>query len=144
MTRTAPDEIPPVFGPRCPYCGADQGAPGGAGRVPRGRRRWRRVLRRLLAIVIALGVLGTVMFAGVLLITPSVADAPALVRALAHAHHAPYHGPPVPKQFAASLVATEDHRGYLEQGIDPFAIVRAVYGRLTGQPDQGGSTLISS
>ena len=144
ITRTAPGENPPVFGPRCPYCGADQGAPGGAGRVPRGRGRWRRVLRRLrrlLAIVIALGVLGTVMSAGVLLITPSVADAPALAQALARAHHAPYPGPPVPKRFAASLVATEDHRFYSEAGIDPFSIVRVGDGSLTGQPDQGGSTL---
>jgi len=145
MTCTAPqDELSSVVGPRCPHCGADQGSTGAAGRVPRGRRRWRRVvrrLRRLLAIVIALGVLATVMSVGLSLITPSVANAPALARALAHAHHAPYPGPPVPKQFAAALIATEDHRFYMEQGIDPLAIVRVAYGSLTGQPDQGGSTL---
>jgi membrane peptidoglycan carboxypeptidase len=145
MTRTAlRGEIPPMTGMRCPYCGADQGEPAGVGWVPRGRGRWRRILRRLrrlLAVAIALGVLGTVMSGGLWLITPSVTDAPALARALAHARHAPYPGPPVPEQFAASLVATEDHRFYSEQGIDPFAIVRVAYGSLTGQPDQGGSTL---
>jgi membrane peptidoglycan carboxypeptidase len=147
-TITRPEswgDAPAIDEPGCPHCGrypddleeADW-AP------PRRRLRWRRVvrrLRRLLAIVIALGVLGVLMFAGLLLITPSVSNAPALARALAQAHRAPYPGPPVPLQFAASLVATEDHRFYSEPGVDPFAVVRLVFGPLTGQPDQGGSTL---
>lgn len=41
----------------------------------------------------------------------------------------------------AALVGTEDHRFYAELGIDPFAAARVIAGRLTGQPDQGGSTL---
>lgn len=98
-------------------------------------------MRRLLAVAIALGALGAVMFGSLLLITPSVGDAPALARALARAHRAPYPGPPIPKQFTASLVATEDHRFYSEPGVDPFAIARVATGRLTGRPDQGGSTL---
>jgi hypothetical protein len=62
------------------------------------------------------------------------------VRALDDAHHAVYPGPPVPGRFAASLVATEDHRFYSEAGIDPFAIVSGL-GYLLRKPDQGGSTL---
>lgn len=138
-------DAPAIAEPGCPYCGRDQGDLGGAGWAPPLRsRRWRRGarrVRRLLAIVIALGALGAVTFAGLLLITPSVADAPALTRSLAQAHRAPYPGPPVPVQFTASLVATEDHRFYSEQGVDPFAIARLVFGPLTGQPGQGGSTL---
>jgi membrane peptidoglycan carboxypeptidase len=81
------------------------------------------------------------MLAGLLIVTPPVTNAPALVRAFDDAHHAAYPGPPVPERFAASLVATEDHRFYSEAGIDPFAIVRVSLGYLTGKPDQGGSTL---
>jgi len=131
--------------PGCPYCGRYWGDLGEADWAPprRSRRWWRvvRRVRRLLAIVIALGVLGAVMFAGLLLITPSVGDAPVLARALAQAHRAPFPGPSAPVQFTASLVATEDHRFYSEAGIDPFATVRLVLGPLTGQPDQGGSTM---
>lgn len=120
-THTASrDDAPALAEPGCPYCGEHWGDLGAADWAPPHRRRhWRRVLRRmrrLLAIVIALGVLGVVMSAGLLLITPSVGDAPALARALAHAHRAPYPGPPVPTQFTASLVAAENHRFYSESG----------------------------
>ena len=95
----------------------------------------------MLAIVIAVGLLAGLTIAGLMMITPSVAGAPSQAAALARAHHAPYPGPPVPPRFAAALVATEDHRFYSEPGIDPFAIARVISGGLTGQPDQGGSTL---
>jgi membrane peptidoglycan carboxypeptidase len=57
------------------------------------------------------------------------------------AHHVAYPGQPVPQRFAASLVATEDHRFYSEAGIDPFGIAGVTAGFLMGKPDHGGSTL---
>ncbi len=136
--------------PSCPYCGApgrDLGglhwtAPGSGrpGKPLRRRRRFRRA-RRFLAMAVVLCLLGGIMFAGLLIVAPSVADAPALARALDKTHHAIYPGQQVPERFAASLVATEDHRFYSEAGIDPFAIVRVAAGDLTGKPDQGGATL---
>jgi penicillin-binding protein 1A len=110
------------------------GSPGRPGRLP----RW---LRRFLIVVLALALAGTVVFATMLIVTPSVSNAPALARAYDQLHHAAYPGPLVPPRFADSLVSTEDHRFYFEPGIDPFAIARVIRGRLTGQPDQGGATL---
>jgi len=85
-----PDDAPALAEPGCPYCGRYQGDLGEAAWAPpRRSRRWRhavRRVRRLLAIVIALGVLGAVMFVGMLLIAPSAAEAPALARTLALAH----------------------------------------------------------
>lgn len=139
-----------VSSPCCPYCGAPGPDLGGLhwtapsskrpGKARRRRARRRRA-RRLFATAVALGLLSGIMFAGLLTVSPSVANAPALARALDKAHHASYAGQPVPERFAASLVATEDHRFYSEAGIDPFAIVRVTFGHLTGEPDQGGSTL---
>ena len=134
----------------CPYrsaAGPDLGglhwAVPGSGQPgkPRRRRRRLRRARRLLAVAVVMGLLGGIMFAGLLIVAPSVANAPALALALDRAHHAVYPGQPVPERFAASLVATEDHRFYAEAGIDPFAIVRVAAGSLMGKPDQGGSTL---
>src|SRR5262249_56374922 len=112
----------------------------GRGRGWGGRRLCGRP-RRFLAMTVALGLLDGIMFAGLLIVTPSVANAPALARALDRTHHAVYPGQQVPERFAASLVATEDHRFYSEAGIDPFAIARVTAGYFTGKPDQGGSTL---
>ena len=112
--------------------------------IPRGtprRRRMPRWLRRFLIVVMTLALVATVTFATLLLITPSVSNAPALARSFDLAHHAAYPGPPVPARFAAALVSTEDHRFYSEPGIDPLAIARVIRGHLTSQPDQGGATL---
>src|SRR5215472_7358404 len=134
----------------CPHCGApgqDLADPastvhasGPPGKPPRRRRRLRRA-RRVLAVAVVLGLLGGIMFAGLLIVAPSVANAPALALAMDKAHHVVYPDQPVPERFAASLVATEDHRFYAEAGIDPFAIGRVTTGFLMGKPDQGGSTL---
>jgi penicillin-binding protein 1A len=105
------------------------------------RRRLPRLLRRFLIVVLSLALATTLAFATLLLITPSVSNAPALARTFDQVHHAVYPGPPVPARFAQALVSTEDHRFYSEPGIDLFAIARVVRGRLTGQPDQGGATL---
>jgi penicillin-binding protein 1A len=105
-----------------------------ASRLP----RW---LRRALIAILALALVGVLAFATLLLITPSVGNAPSLAAAFDRAHGAAYPGPPVPSRFADSLVATEDHRFYSEPGFDPIAIGRVIIGRVTGQPDQGGATL---
>ncbi len=109
----------------------------GTGRTRR-RHRW---LARITAVVLALLILGALALGGLLLVTPSVGDASARARALDAAHHVAYPGPAVPTRFAAALVATEDHRFYYEPGIDPIAIARYLWGRITGRPDQGGATL---
>jgi membrane peptidoglycan carboxypeptidase len=134
----------------CPHCSApgdDTGdsdwtvpAAGPPG-MPRRRRRRLRRTRRLLAVAVVLGLLGGIMFAGLLIVAPSVANAPALALALEKSHHAVYPGQPVPDRFAASLVATEDHGFYSEAGIDPFAFARMTGGSVMGKPDQDGSTL---
>jgi penicillin-binding protein 1A len=70
------------------------------------RRRLRRAARRIrrgLALVLALGVLGIMVLGGLLLITPSVGDASSRLRALDRAHGVPYPGPVVPERFAAAL-----------------------------------------
>jgi penicillin-binding protein 1A len=110
--------------------------------APRRRRgRWLRRLRRLAAVVVALFLLGTIVFTGLMFVTPSVGNAPELARAIDWAHGAAYPGPPVPSRFSGALVATEDHRFYSELGIDPFAVARVTRAKLIGGQDQGGATL---
>ena len=134
----------------CPHCGApgddtgdsDWTVPAGrpSGMPLRRRRRLRRT-RRLLAVAVVLGLLGGIMFAGLLIVAPSVANAPALALALEKAHHAVHPGQPVPERFVASLGATEEHRFYSEAGMGPFAIFGMAAGSVTGKPGQDGSTL---
>jgi membrane peptidoglycan carboxypeptidase len=109
------------------------------------RRHWPRRRHRLLRWVAiaaaAVIMLAVVAFGGLLAVTPSAGNAQDLARAQARGHHVDYPGPQVPARFAASIVATEDHRFYSEPGIDIFAIGRVVMARLTGGGDQGGATL---
>jgi hypothetical protein len=109
----------------------------------RPRRRWpRRLLKWLVALVVAVVVLGGAAFGLLYLATPSVQNAPTLARAIDRAHHVSYPGPKVPALFAESLVATEDHRFYSEPGIDVFAVARVAAATITGHgAEQGGATL---
>ena len=105
-------------------------------------RPLRRLLRRLVAALIALVVLAGAAFGLLYLATPSVHNAPALARAIDRAHQVRYPGPPVPALFAESLVATEDHRFYSEPGIDVYAVARVAAATVTGHgAEQGGATL---
>jgi penicillin-binding protein 1A len=104
-------------------------------------RRLLRAVRRAAAAVAALCLLLIAGFGVLLAVTPSVGNAPDLVRAQVLAHHAAYPGPPVPVRFAESLIATEDHRFRSEPGIDPFAVGRVTLAKLTGGGDQGGATI---
>lgn len=139
---TAPLPAGPYLGdpgqhPVVPGWPGPAGTLGGARRVRR-RRRW---LARGFATLLGLFLLAALALGGLLMVTPSVGDAPARARALDVSHHAVYPGPAVPYRFSASLVSTEDHRFYHEPGIDPLALGRLAVGRVTGQPDQGGATL---
>jgi membrane peptidoglycan carboxypeptidase len=96
-----------------------------------------RVAKVLLAIVLVLATAVGLLFA----LTPSAEQATALTRAQARAHPIAYPGPPVPRNFAQALVATEDQRFYSNPGIDPLAMARVVVSWITGREDQGGSTI---
>ncbi len=50
-------------------------------------------------------------------------------------------GQKVPILFFASLVAAEDHRSTMHQGVDPIAMARAVYVRIRFGHVQGASTI---
>ncbi len=107
----------------------------------RRKSRWRGLVRAAVTLFAVVILLGVVAFGGLLLITPPVGDARALVLAQNQAHHAAYPGPRVPARFAAALEATEDHRFAEEPGVDPIAVGRVMAGWLTGRGDQGGATL---
>ena len=117
---------PPAYGP--PFPGP-------------GRHRGRRLLRRVIAAVVVLALVGILAFGSLLLVTPSVGNARSLARAQDLAHHVAYPGPPVPARFAAALVATEDHRFYSEPGVDLFAVGRVALSFAAGHGIQGGATL---
>jgi membrane peptidoglycan carboxypeptidase len=96
---------------------------------------------RVVKVFLALIVLAAIAFGGLFLITPSVGEAQTLVQEQAAQHNISYPGVQPPARFTQALVATEDHRFYSTPGIDPFAVARLIAGKLTGHPDQGGSTL---
>jgi membrane peptidoglycan carboxypeptidase len=111
---------------------------------PTRRTGWRRVAvtaRRLGLAFLVLLLTCVVLFGLLLLITPSTMGAPGLVRAFDQAHGAPYPGVAVPRRFATSLEATEDHRFAAEPGVDPFAVARVFFSYASGRGDQGGATL---
>jgi len=113
---------------------ADQGN----ARQPSRRRRWAwRILRPMAAVLVAI-----VVAAGIIMtVTPSVGTAWSIASAQAKSHRSAFPGPRVPRRFSAALIATEDHRFGSEPGVDPFAIARVLFARLTGGGDQGGATL---
>ena len=95
----------------------------------------------VIGVGVSLVLLAIMAFGGLMIATPSVGNAQALVQAQDLTHHVTYPGPPVPARFAASLLATEDKRFYSEPGIDLFAVGRVGISYLTGHGFQGGATL---
>lgn len=87
-------------------------------------------------MVVALALLAAAGLAGLMLITPSVGNAPALVQALDRAHRAD--PGPVPARFEAVLVTAEDHRFYGEAGLSPVPIAGVLIGHLAGGSGQSG------
>ena len=117
-------------------------------RQPRGRRvprpprsRKRRYLKRAAITLVTLAVMLALAGGGLYLLTPPAGDATQLAKAQAQQHGIAYPGPAVPQNFARPLVATEDHRFYNEPGVDPYAVGRVVWAKLTGGQDQGGATI---
>jgi membrane peptidoglycan carboxypeptidase len=106
-------------------------------RAHRGLRIAARIAKIVVAFVVIVAMAGGALFA----LTPSASQATSLAAAQAQAHHIAYPGPPVPQYFAQALVATEDHRFNTDPGIDPLAMARAAVSWITGQQDQGGSTI---
>lgn len=133
----------------CQLCGSFLGEyPGevpeqqdGEGAPGRPHGRVRRVIRAAVKTTVLLLVLVATAIGVLAVITPSAGQATALAQALATSRHISWPGPPVPERFAQALVATEDHRFYGEPGIDPFALGRVLFAKVTGGQDQGGSTI---
>jgi membrane peptidoglycan carboxypeptidase len=73
--------------------------------------------------------------------TPSASSAPARVQALLAEHGAPSDGGQVPTRVGQALLATEDSRYYSDGAIDPRGTVRAVWGLITRNPNEGGATI---
>jgi membrane peptidoglycan carboxypeptidase len=119
---------------------APPGQPRPPGQRPRRSRR-RRYLKRTvisLATVILLLALG---FGALWVITPSASEATQLAEAQARQQGIPYPGPAAPQNFTRPLIATEDHRFYSEPGVDPLAVGRVVWAKITNGSDQGGATI---
>lgn len=93
-----------------------------------------------MALTTALTVLAGFM-AALLVTTPSVDNAPALVADILAAHHDPGDHGVVPPKVAAALLATEDSRFYSDPAVDFRGTVRAVWGMITQNPNEGGATL---
>lgn len=101
-------------------------------------RRW--MVRSLIAAVVAVTVL-TGGFLLLLALTPSAATTPARVQALLAAHSAPSDGGRLPAKVAAAVLATEDSRYRSDWAVDPQGTLRAFWGVVTRDPNQGGATI---
>ena len=105
-------------------------------------RRGRRILKRLAVTVVIVAVIAGLGIGALWVATPSASDATTLAADQARQHGIAYPGPHVPATFSNALIATEDHRFYSEQGVDPVAVIRAIQSRITGDfTDQGGATI---
>jgi len=92
--------------------------------------------------VVTLAVILVIGAVAVWLGTPSATDAPQRTAAQAKDYGIAYPGPDVPAVFSNALIATEDKRFNSESAVDPFAVIRLVASRVTGDTsDQGGATI---
>ena len=116
-------------------------------RKPRRKRRF-RLLRRLLAFLIILGLLAAIGYAYVLQVyAPGLRSEARQIPNVVHAQLA-QHGDryistsQMSPDLKNAIVAIEDRRFYYHPGIDPIGMVRAAWVNFhTKQVDQGGSTL---
>jgi Transglycosylase len=76
-------------------------------RIARRRRHRFRVVRRSLGAAMALGLLGAIVFTALLLVTPSVGNAPRIIRHLERTHNSAY-ASRAPARFSAALKAIQD------------------------------------
>ena len=117
-----------------------QGGAGRRGRRGRRERRRRWPVRLLIAVVVLVTILAGVALL-TLAVTPSAGSAPARVDALLAAHGAPSDQGRVPGKVAQALLATEDSRYRSDAAIDPQGTVRAFWGLITHNPNEGGATI---
>ena len=134
-TLEAAERVPDAA-ERAPDRTAGDTGTSGAGRASRRRWRWRRL--RWLPLVPPLVVVAALGAAW--LVTPTVDDAQARVRALATLHAAGPLATDLPGRVAAAVLAVEDHRFYRHRGIDMLALPRSAQGVVTGN-DAGGATI---
>jgi penicillin-binding protein 1A len=104
----------------------------------RHRRRFRRV-RRFIGTTMAVGLLCGITLGALFLISPGVANAPALARQLDSAHHVRYPGPAVPPRLVAALVASQD-RGFYSEA-EPVRVAHEVVGQLIGSSGRSAPSL---
>ncbi len=114
----------------------DRTARRGGGR--RRRRTW--LIRLLIGLVLLLTIIAGGML-GILAVTPSGATAPARVRALLASHSAPSDGGQVPAKVGVALLAVEDSRYRTDWAIDAQGTIRAMWGVMTANPNEGGATI---
>jgi penicillin-binding protein 1A len=117
-----------------------RGAPARRPGPPPRRRVLRRLVGRLIVLLLVVALAAAGALTALVLLTPSVADAPARVAAQAAAHGTRMETG-VPTRVAEALVATEDSRFYSDPGLDPLGVLRWTIGTVTGAPDAGGATL---
>ena len=128
MTARAP--APPPVSPRHQASDLDQRPP----------RRRRGFLRRLVAVLGVLVALGVVVSLVLWVATPGVGDARARTDAILAAHDAPSIGGAVPAKVAAALIATEDSRFYSHSGLDARGAIRGAL-TLSKGGALGGATI---
>lgn len=111
-----------------------------AGRGPGGRSSRPWLVRTLIVIVVLI----TLLAGGLLIllaVTPAASSAPSRVRAILAAHSAPTDGGRVPDKVGAALLATEDSRYRSDWAIDPQGTMRAMWGFVSRNPNEGGATI---
>lgn len=102
------------------------------------RRRWwaRALIAVTAAVVVVAGLLAVLLVA-----TPSVSSAPSLVDHILASHNATSDHGVIPPKVAAAVLATEDSRFYSDPAVDAQGTLRAVWGVVTRNPNEGGATL---
>jgi penicillin-binding protein 1A len=86
-------------------------------------------------------VLGLVAALLTLAVTPSATQAPGKVAAMLAAERAPSDGGVVPTKVGDAVLATEDSRYQSDWAVDPQGTVRALWGFVTANPNEGGATI---
>jgi membrane peptidoglycan carboxypeptidase len=108
-------------------------------RLAQRRRLPIRKMRRALFPVFASGVICLMIFSGLLMMVPSVGNAPVLARSVDEAHHAAYPGPAVPRRFSAALAATLDRTFYSRAEL--LQVPGMFFGGLIHPSSQSGQTI---
>ena len=115
--------------------------PGGHGARRRRRPRRRRWLLRIVAALVVLALIPVAALLVLLAVTPSPSSAPGRVAADLAAQGAPSDNGVVPAKVAAAVLATEDSRYYRDPAVDPLGAMRAAWGIITANPNEGGATI---